>query len=95
MIVISDTSPLSGLFRIGYLHLFEPLYGKIIIPPAVKDELLELVHFGSDPSQILSQPWLEIRAFQNAALYQNFGVNWTKVKRKLLPLRSNQALTCY
>jgi len=72
MIVISDTSPLSGLFRIGYLHLFEPLYGKIIIPPAVKDELLELVHFGSDPSQILSQPWLEIRAFQNAALYQKF-----------------------
>jgi len=39
MIVVSDTSPLNYLILIGYAHLLEALYGQVIIPRAVWDEL--------------------------------------------------------
>ncbi|UWU45901.1 hypothetical protein APLC1_0585 [Limnospira platensis C1] len=32
MIVVSDTSPLSGLAIAGYLGLLEQLYGRVLIP---------------------------------------------------------------
>jgi len=41
MIVVSDTSPLNYLILTGYVHLLEALYGRIIIPRAVWDELLK------------------------------------------------------
>lgn len=39
MIVVSDTSPVSYLHRIGRLTLLKDLYGRVLIPPAVRDEL--------------------------------------------------------
>jgi len=42
MIVISDTSPISNLFLIGHLNLLPKIFGKIIIPQTVWDELLVL-----------------------------------------------------
>jgi predicted nucleic acid-binding protein len=40
MIVVSDTSSVSALLRIGQSELLQRLYGEILIPPAVRDELL-------------------------------------------------------
>lgn len=39
MIVVSDTSPLCYLILIGRQSLLEQLYGRVLIPPAVLDEL--------------------------------------------------------
>lgn len=39
MIVISDTSPLRYLIEIDLVHILETLFGKVIIPQAVFDEL--------------------------------------------------------
>ena len=39
MIVVSDTSPLTSLLRIGREHLLCELYGSVIIPAAVEREL--------------------------------------------------------
>ena len=39
MIVVSDTSPLSYLHQIGRLSLLRALYGEIVIPQAVENEL--------------------------------------------------------
>jgi predicted nucleic acid-binding protein len=39
VIVVSDTSPLSYLHQINRLPLLHDLYGDIVIPPAVADEL--------------------------------------------------------
>jgi predicted nucleic acid-binding protein len=39
MIVVSDTSPLNYLILTGYVHLLEALYGRVVIPRAVWDEL--------------------------------------------------------
>jgi len=40
MIVVSDTSPLTALLTIGQSELLPQLFGEIIIPSAVKSELL-------------------------------------------------------
>ena len=39
MIVVSDTSPLTSLLTIGQIELLEKLFGSVVIPPAVADEL--------------------------------------------------------
>lgn len=40
MIVVSDTSPLTTLLQIGKADLLRQLYGEVLIPEAVRDELL-------------------------------------------------------
>ena len=37
--VVSDTGPLIALARVGRLDLLRRLYGQVVIPPAVHDEL--------------------------------------------------------
>ena len=44
MIVVSDTSPISALIKIGKVDLLSQLFGQIIIPPAVETELLRAFH---------------------------------------------------
>jgi uncharacterized protein len=41
MIVVSDTSAISGLIQIDRTELLELLYAKVVIPEAVRDELLQ------------------------------------------------------
>jgi predicted nucleic acid-binding protein len=41
MIVVSDTSSISALLRIGHADLLQRLYGEVLIPEAVRDELLD------------------------------------------------------
>ena len=55
MIVVSDTSPILNLNAIGYVWLFELLYGPLLIPPAVA---LELSRYGFD---LAAAPWLQVR----------------------------------
>ena len=40
MIVVSDTTPLISLLKIDKVYLLEKLFGKILIPQAVFDELV-------------------------------------------------------
>jgi predicted nucleic acid-binding protein len=39
MIVVSDTSPIAVLLKIGRVDLLQQLYGEVLIPEAVRDEL--------------------------------------------------------
>ncbi len=40
MLIVSDTSPVLGLALIGHLDLLRQLYGSIVIPQAVHDEIV-------------------------------------------------------
>ena len=40
MILVSNTSPIINLAMINQLNLLERLYGTVIIPPAVYDEIV-------------------------------------------------------
>jgi predicted nucleic acid-binding protein len=39
-LIVSDTSPICYLYLIGILDLLPQLYGEIVIPSAVRNELL-------------------------------------------------------
>jgi len=58
--VISNTSPLLYLHRIGAIHLLPKLFDKIWIPDAVKDELLVGKSKGYDVPVPGELDWLQI-----------------------------------
>ncbi|WP_392480814.1 DUF3368 domain-containing protein [Nostoc sp. C110] len=41
MIIVSDTSPINNLAAINHLHLLQQLYGTVLIPEAVYQELTD------------------------------------------------------
>ena len=60
MIVVSDTTPLSELAKVGKLNILRDVFGEIVIPQEVYDE----VTTGTHPAVELvkSATWIEIRA---------------------------------
>jgi len=59
VIVVSDTSVLSGLFRVGHLHVLSNLFGEVIVPPQVHRQLLRRRFFGFS-TDFLQSPWLNV-----------------------------------
>ena len=60
MIIVSDTSPLNGLVIVGYLPLLQQIYGRVLIPPAVANELKRGGENDSRITQVLSLDWIDI-----------------------------------
>jgi uncharacterized protein len=75
MIVVSDTSPISNLAAIGQLELLQQLYGSVIIPTAVYQELLNSGE--TDPAVLAIQTvnWIETRSVANITLLQTLQNN--------------------
>ncbi|MEM6807378.1 MAG: DUF3368 domain-containing protein [Bacteroidota bacterium] len=67
MIVISDTSPITNLIKIGRLGLLRKIYPKIYIPKAVYDELLSWDYDGFEPSEIDAK-WVEVCTVKDEVL---------------------------
>ena len=62
MIVVAGTTPLRYLVVIDGAHLLPALYGRVIIPPAVAEELMQERAPGVVRAWLASHPgWLEIR----------------------------------
>ena len=59
MIVVSDTTTLSNFLQIDRLDLLPALFGTVIIPPAVYQELVVLDQFGIDTQPIQQADWLQ------------------------------------
>ena len=68
MIVISDTSPLSGLAIVGQLSLLQALYGQIVIPEAVASELRRGAQDDARIAQVLTLNWIETKSSTNTRL---------------------------
>lgn len=58
MIVVSDTSPLTALLTVGRAEILMVLFKEVVIPPAVKAELLR--------THRILPPWLRVEAVNNA-----------------------------
>lgn len=67
MIVVSDTSILSGLLQIGRLNLLHRVYGQVLLPGRVYQELIRLTEF-SVSIEPLSETWLEVRTVSDTNL---------------------------
>lgn len=68
MIIVSNTSPISNLAKVGQLVIVQQLYGKILIPCAVREELLDDRVGGTVIEAVQSATWLGIQAVQNQEL---------------------------
>lgn len=68
MIVVSDTSPLSGLAIVGYLGVLEQLYGQVLIPSGVMQELQRGGEDDPRITDVLGLDWIEIRQPTNPQL---------------------------
>lgn len=66
--VISNTSPLQYLFQVGLLDLLPRLYGRVLVPPAVGEELARGQELGVDLPRIHELSWIEIVAPRTALL---------------------------
>lgn len=63
MIVVSDTSPICYLILIEQIELLPRLYGRVVIPMAVRDELADLRSPTSVQQWIAEPPdWLDVQS---------------------------------
>jgi predicted nucleic acid-binding protein len=66
--VISNTSPILYLHQIGQLDLLPKLYGRVVIPPAVRKELRTGAERGFSTPDVDQIQWLEVRALTDMTL---------------------------
>src|ERR1700674_1735667 len=67
MILVADTSPINYLILIGEIEILTKMYGRVVIPRAVREELLR----PSAPEKVRNWTsqlpiWLEVRTPSNA-----------------------------
>jgi predicted nucleic acid-binding protein len=65
MIVVSDTTPLISLLKIDKLDLLEKLFGQVLIPKTVFNELTDDVRFKEEADKINSKEYIKIKAVVN------------------------------
>lgn len=73
MIVVSDTTVLSTLYLIDKVDWLRQLFGEIIIPEAVFDELKELEKFGHDIGKFQNSVWIAVRSIKSPDLVKELG----------------------
>lgn len=62
MLVVSDASPINVLIRIGYVQILPFLFGRVVIPPIVAEEMSHPNTPQSVRAWLAESPeWLEIR----------------------------------
>jgi len=59
--VICNTSPIQYLYQLDLLHVLSALAGRVIVPPAVVDELAEGRGLGMDLPDLTTLDWVVIR----------------------------------
>lgn len=61
MIVVSDTTPLISLLKINRLSLLEKLFGQVLIPQAVYNELIADVRFEQEANQVRQSSFIMVK----------------------------------
>ena len=65
MIVVSDTTPLISLLKINRINLLERLFGEVMIPQAVFNELTVDDRFLLEAEQIRQQNFIVVKPINN------------------------------
>ena len=71
MLVVSDTTAISNLLQIEAIDLLRKLYGNVVIPKSVEQELLVLETLGFPIKDTLSAPWITVKSVQNQAIHES------------------------
>jgi hypothetical protein len=67
-IVVSDTTAITHLAKIGHLHILQKLYTEILIPTAVYSELSQVKRTQPGALQVLNSPWIKVISVSNQAV---------------------------
>lgn len=67
-VVVCNTSPLLYLHQVQQIELLARLYGRVLIPPAVRDELKVGGTQGVSVPDLGRLPWLEIQPLRDSTL---------------------------
>ncbi|MCX6022342.1 MAG: DUF3368 domain-containing protein [Chloroflexi bacterium] len=67
MIVVSDSSPLILLSKVGHLHLLPNLYDHVLIPPAVHQEVVAFGRGRAGTAEVAAAPWITVRSAPDLA----------------------------
>lgn len=70
MIVVSNTSPITSLSAIGYVNLLHDIYGTIIIPSAVYEEMTHVGYAVLGTIEVTTLSWIEKRTLENRSLFE-------------------------
>lgn len=65
MIVVSDTTPLISLLKINRIDLLEKLFGDVLIPQAVFDELTVNERFRLEADEIRQKIFIVVKPVNN------------------------------
>ena len=68
MIVVSDTSPILSLALIGRLELLRDLYGSIVIPEAVRFEIINTTQDGAQ--EVAQADWIVTRSIDSDVVFK-------------------------
>jgi predicted nucleic acid-binding protein len=66
--IVSNTSPITNLAAVGQLDLLQQLYGNIIIPQAVYDEMASLGYTVPGTIEIQTLSWIQTQQVINRTL---------------------------
>jgi uncharacterized protein len=66
VIVVSDTSPITNLSAIGQLDLLRQMYGTIVIPTAVYNEMVGVNKVVPGAMEVQTLAWIETRSVTDA-----------------------------
>jgi hypothetical protein len=95
LIVVSDTSPILNLARIGRLELLQSLYRQVVIPSAVYAELTDARRDLPPAIDLGSMSWLMVAAASNRDHVEQLLGAWTLARLRPSSLRSNFEPICF
>jgi predicted nucleic acid-binding protein len=75
LVVVSDSSPISGLLILDKLELLEKLYGKVYIPQSVTLELLKIQSKKDEIYEFLNYHWVKAVTITDLESYQRFRIS--------------------
>ncbi|PZD72307.1 hypothetical protein C1752_03894 [Acaryochloris thomasi RCC1774] len=75
MIIVSDTSPITNLAAIDQLDLLHQLYGSIVIPTAVYNEMVAVDKVVPGALEVQTLSWIQMQAVGNTRSVADLQVN--------------------
>lgn len=75
MTIVSDTSPITSLAAIAQLELLHQLYGEIVIPQAVYDEMAGIGKTVPGTIEVQTLPWIKKQQIGNLNLWETLQAN--------------------
>ena len=94
MMAVSDTSPIINLAVIGQLDLLRQLYGTVVIPPAVYEEIAVTGAGQPGAADVASASWIQIRQVSNSMATASSALELDEGEAEAIALAAERRRSC-